>query len=46
MENKVYIVQCPDYSDIEEKLPALVNLMGGMGKFARTGEKIILKHNI
>ena len=46
MESKVYIVQCPDYTEIEEKLTSLVNLMGGMGKFARNGEKIVLKANL
>jgi uncharacterized protein (DUF362 family)/Pyruvate/2-oxoacid:ferredoxin oxidoreductase delta subunit len=46
MESKVYIVQCPDYTEIDEKLTALVNLMGGMGKFARNGEKIVLKANL
>jgi uncharacterized protein (DUF362 family)/Pyruvate/2-oxoacid:ferredoxin oxidoreductase delta subunit len=46
MESKVYIVQCQDYNEIEEKLTALVNLMGGMGNFAHAGEKIILKPNL
>ena len=46
MTSKVYIVQCPDYSEIEEKLTSLVNLMGGMGKFAQNGEKIVLKANL
>ena len=46
MESKVYIVQCPNYAEIGEKLTSLVNLMGGMGKFARNGEKIVLKANL
>ena len=46
MVSKVYIVQCPDYDGIEEKLASLINLMGGMGNFAQTGEKIILKPNL
>ncbi|MBW2585126.1 MAG: 4Fe-4S ferredoxin, partial [Deltaproteobacteria bacterium] len=46
MDNKVYIVQCPNYDEIEEKLTSLVNLMGGMGKFAKNGEKIVLKANL
>ena len=46
MESKVYIVQCPNYDEIEEKLTTLVNLMGGMGKFARNGERIVLKANL
>jgi uncharacterized protein (DUF362 family)/NAD-dependent dihydropyrimidine dehydrogenase PreA subunit len=46
MDNKVYIVQCKDYTDIEEKIAALMNLMGGMGRFAKQGEKILLKVNL
>ncbi|UCF91659.1 MAG: DUF362 domain-containing protein [Desulfobacterales bacterium] len=46
MDNKVYIVQCRDYDEIEDKLAALMNLMGGMGRFARQGERIVLKVNL
>ncbi len=46
MENKVYVVQCKDYDDVEDKLGALIDLMGGMGRFARQGEKIVLKVNL
>lgn len=46
MDNKVYIVQCKDYDEIENKLTALINLMGGMGRFARQGERIVLKVNL
>jgi uncharacterized protein (DUF362 family)/Pyruvate/2-oxoacid:ferredoxin oxidoreductase delta subunit len=46
MESDVYIVQCPNYDEIEEKLTSLVNLMGGMAKFAKNGEKIVLKANL
>ena len=46
MEKKVYIVQCKDYDEIEDKLAALMNLMGGMARFAKQGEKIVLKVNL
>ena len=46
MDSKVYIVECPDYAGVEEKLASLIDLMGGMGKFAQTGEKIVLKPNL
>ncbi len=46
MEKKVYIVQCQDYDEIEDKLAVLMNLMGGMGRFAKPGEKIVLKVNL
>ena len=46
MENKVYIVRCKDYDDVEDKLGVLIDLMGGMGRFAKQGEKIVLKVNL
>ncbi len=46
MEAKVYIVQCKDYAQVEDKLAALLDLMGGMGRFAKQGEKIVLKVNL
>lgn len=46
MHNQVYIVQCKDYTDIEEKVATLINLMGGMGRFAKQDEKILLKVNL
>ncbi len=46
MDNKVYIVQCKDYEEVADKLTDLINLMGGMERFARPGEKIVLKVNL
>ena len=46
MENKVYIVRSKDYDDVEDKLGVLIDLMGGMGRFAKQGEKIVLKVNL
>jgi len=46
MDEKVYIVECQDYDEIDAKLKALINLMGGMGRFAGQGEKIVLKVNL
>ena len=44
--NTVYIVSCPDYGQVEEKMQALLAMMGGMGKFAAKGERIVLKPNL
>jgi len=30
MDNRVYVIQCPDYGQAEEPLVQLVDLMGGM----------------
>ncbi len=46
MDHKVYIVRCKDYDEIEAQLATLMNLMGGMGRFAKQGEKIVLKVNL
>ena len=46
MDNKVYIVQCGNYDEVEQKLTSLIDLMGGAKRFAKSGEKIILKANL
>ncbi len=46
MENKVYIVRCPDYDHVDAKIPELLEMMGGMSQFVKPGEKIVLKPNL
>lgn len=46
MDTKVYIVACKDYAEIEKSIALLVGMMGGMERFAKQGEKIILKPNL
>ncbi len=46
MDNTVYIVACKDYEQIQARLTELMDLMGGMPLFARSGEKIVLKVNL
>ena len=46
MDNTVYIVTCKDYKQIQAKLTDLMDLMGGMQRFAHSGEKIVLKVNL
>lgn len=46
MDNKVYIVRCPDYEQVEEKIAELLSMMNGMTSFAGPGEKIVLKTNL
>ncbi|PIE33595.1 4Fe-4S ferredoxin [candidate division KSB3 bacterium] len=43
---KVYLVQCPDYAQVEEKMQELLHLMGGFNQFARPGERLVLKPNL
>ena len=44
--NKVYVVKCPDYKQVDEKMDTLLSMMGGMSRFAKAGEKIMLKANL
>jgi uncharacterized protein (DUF362 family)/ferredoxin len=46
LDNKVYIVQCPDYDLVEMKMNELLSMMGGMSLFAAPNQKIVLKVNL
>ncbi|MBN1351360.1 DUF362 domain-containing protein [candidate division KSB1 bacterium] len=46
MDNKVYIIECTDYDEIEAKLEQLLTLMGGIENFMKSGERIVLKPNL
>lgn len=46
MDNRVFAVRCPAYDRAEEKLAELLAMMGGMGTFVVSGEKIVLKANL
>jgi len=46
MKTNVYIVKCDSYEKADEKINELFNLMGGIGQFAKKGEKITLKANL
>ena len=45
-ETQVYAASCPDYEQAEACIRALVEQMGGMGRFVRPGERIVLKANL
>ncbi len=46
MDNKVYIIKCPDYEQAENKIVELLSMMGGIEQFVAPGEKIVLKVNL
>ncbi|SBW10130.1 4Fe-4S binding domain protein [uncultured Eubacteriales bacterium] len=46
MENKVYVVKCPDYTQAGEKLEELLALAGGMERYVKAGERLLLKVNL
>lgn len=46
MNNKVYIIECPTYEDVEQKVKELLDMMGGIERFASPDERIALKANL
>jgi uncharacterized protein (DUF362 family) len=46
MQNTVYAIRCPDYDQVEEKVAELLDMMGGMGKFLKAGDRVALKPNL
>ena len=40
--NRVYLAACPDYGQAEAKLREAVAALGGMERFVRPGERILL----
>ncbi len=46
MDNRVYVVKCGDYAQAEPKINELLQLMGGMSRFVKEGEKVALKVNL
>ena len=46
MDNHVFIVRCPDYEHVRKSMNKLLTLMGGIGRFAAAGERIVLKPNL
>ncbi|HDS44921.1 MAG TPA: DUF362 domain-containing protein [Methanomicrobia archaeon] len=46
MNNQVFVVRCPDYEQVEDRMADLLAMMGGMREFVAAGEKIVLKPNL
>lgn len=44
--DKVYVVKCSDYAQAEEKLGELLALAGGMSRYVKEGEELLLKVNL
>ena len=47
-KSRVAIVACPDYDParVEEALKKGVDLLGGLGQFVKSGEKVLIKPNL
>lgn len=46
MDNKVYVVRCPDYGQAEEKIIELFTMMGGIERYVKPAENLLLKVNL
>ena len=46
MNNKVYLINCPSYDQVEDKINELFQMMGGIEQFAAPDESIALKVNL
>ena len=46
MEDQVYIVECANYDQTEDRMVELLDMMGGMAQFVAPGERIALKVNL
>ena len=45
-ENRVYVIRCGGYQQAEEALRSALAQMGGMERFVKPGERILLKANL
>jgi uncharacterized protein (DUF362 family) len=46
MADKVYLIKCPSYEQVETKLAEMLEMMGGIAQFAAPWERIALKANL
>ncbi|NOR46974.1 MAG: DUF362 domain-containing protein, partial [Methanosarcinaceae archaeon] len=46
MNTKVSIVRCPDYSQAKDAIIESLELIGGLEKIIRSGDRVLLKANI
>ncbi|MCH5209401.1 MAG: DUF362 domain-containing protein [Oscillospiraceae bacterium] len=46
MNNKVSIVKCEEYSEVQAAVEKAVELIGGIDKFIKKGDKVVIKPNL
>lgn len=44
--NHVYAVACDDYEQMREKMEELLNMTGGVGRFVKNDDSVVLKPNL
>jgi uncharacterized protein (DUF362 family)/ferredoxin len=42
----VYIIECGDYSQVEMRLAELIETMGGIERYVKPGQRVVLKPNL
>ncbi len=45
MDNKISIVKCSEYADVQNAVNTALELIGGMEKFIKKGDKVVIKPN-
>lgn len=45
MDNKVSIVKCENYDEVQRAVDEAISLLGGMEKFVKSGDKVVIKPN-
>ena len=43
MNNKVSVVKCDRYSEVQNAVENAVSLIGGIGKFVKKGDNVVIK---
>ena len=46
MNNKVSVVKCDRYSEVQNAVENAVSLIGGIGKFVKKGDNVVIKPNL
>jgi uncharacterized protein (DUF362 family)/NAD-dependent dihydropyrimidine dehydrogenase PreA subunit len=44
--SRVYVVKCPDYEQVPDRMEELLNMMGGMERFVKRDDCVMLKPNL
>ena len=46
MNNQVSVVKCDRYSEVQNAVENAVSLIGGIGKFVKKGDNVVIKPNL
>ena len=46
MDNKVSVTKCERYSEVQAAVEKAVDMLGGIEKFIKKGDKVVIKPNL